>query len=73
MSLQIESEPDGSHHHLLKWVWLFSSGASGGCLHGGASFKLEKAHFAAHKHEVKLRPPVCRPLKQSMMFTSSKA
>ena len=26
-----------------------SSGASGGCLHGGASFKVEKAHFAAQK------------------------
>ena len=24
-----------------------SSGASGGSLHGGASFKVEKAHFAA--------------------------
>ena len=27
----------------------FSSGASGGCLHGGASFKVGKAHFAARK------------------------
>ena len=26
-----------------------SSGASGGSLHGGASFKVEKAHFAAWK------------------------
>ena len=26
-----------------------SSGASGGSLHGGASFKVEKAHFAACK------------------------
>ena len=24
---------------------IFSSGASGGCLHGGASFQVEKAHF----------------------------
>ena len=39
-----------------------SSGASGGCLPGCASFKLEKAHFAARKkglenrkNEVKLR------------------
>ena len=48
-----------------------SSGASGGCLHGGASFKQKKkeAHFAARKkgpenrkNEVKLRPPLCRPL-----------
>ena len=26
-----------------------SSGASGGCLHGGASFKVEKAHLEAPK------------------------
>ena len=50
-----------------------SSGASGGCLHGGASFKVERAHFAARKqgpenrkNEVKLRPPLCCPLKHSM-------
>ena len=52
-----------------------SSGASGGCLHGGASFEVEKAHFAVRetkgpenrKNEAKLRPPLCRPLKHSMM------
>ena len=45
-----------------------SSGASGGCLHGGASFKVEEAHFTAGKkgpenrrNEVKLRPPLCHP------------
>ena len=50
-----------------------SSGASGGSFQGGASLKVEKAHFAAwkkgpenRKHEVKLRPPLCRPLKHSM-------
>ena len=51
-----------------------SSSASGGSLQGGASFKVEKAHFAAwkkmgpenRKDEVKLRPPLCRPLKHSM-------
>ena len=50
-----------------------SSGASGGCLQGGASFKVEKAHLAARKKgpenrksKVKLRPPLCRPLKHSM-------
>ena len=39
---------------------------------GGASFKVEKAHFAARqkglesrKNEVKLRPPLCQPLKHS--------
>ena len=51
-----------------------SSGASEGCLHGGASFTVEKAYFAARKNgpesrknEVKLRPPQCRPLKHSMI------
>ena len=29
----------------------FSSGASGGSLHGGARSKVEKAHFAAWLHE----------------------
>ena len=29
------------------FVLVFSSGASGGSLHGGASFKVGKAHFAA--------------------------
>ena len=40
--------------------------ASGFSLHRGASFKLEKAHFAARKkgpenrkNKVKLRPPLC--------------
>ena len=39
----------------------------------GASFKVDRAHFTAstkgpenHKNEVKLRPPLCRPLKHSM-------
>ena len=42
-----------------------SRGASGGSLRGGASFKVEKAHFAAwkkgpenRKNEVKLPPSV---------------
>ena len=47
----------------------YSSGASGGSLHGGASFKEEKGHFAAwkkgpesRKNEVELRPPpLCCP------------
>ena len=54
---------------------LYSRGASGGCLHGGASLKGEKAHFAAwkkgpenRKNDVKLRPPLCRPLKHSMIY-----
>ena len=34
--------------HALKKSYR-SSGASGGFLHGGASFKVEKAHFAARK------------------------
>ena len=49
-----------------------SSSASRGALHGG-KFKVEKAHFAARqkspenrKNELKLRPPLCRPLKHSM-------
>ena len=48
-------------------------GASGGCLQGGASFEVEKAHSTARKkgpgtrkNEVNLRPPLCRPLKHSM-------
>ena len=60
-------------------VWRdFSRGVSGvafrGCLQGGASFEVEKAHFTAQKkgpenrkHEVNLRPPLCRPLKHSMI------
>ena len=54
---------------------IISSGASGDSLHGGASFRVEKAHFAAwkkgpenSKNEVKLRPPLCRPLKHSMII-----
>ena len=57
---------------------LLPSGAPGGCLHGGASFKVEKPHFAARKkdpenrkNEVKLRTPLCRPLKHSMMLLST--
>ena len=57
------------------FVFVFSSGASGGSLHGGAIFKVEKTHFSAwkrgpenRKNEVKLRPPLCRPLKHSMTF-----
>ena len=53
----------------------FSSDASGGCLQGRANFKVEKAHFAARtkgpesrKNEVKLRPPLCHPLRHSMNF-----
>ena len=52
-----------------------SSGASGGCPHWGASFKVEKAHFAArekglenHKNEVKLPPP-CVPPPESEDFS----
>ena len=33
----------------LTCLSILSSGASGGCLHGGASFKVEKAHFAVRK------------------------
>ena len=43
-----------------------SSSASGSSLHGGASFKVEKANFAAWKkgpesckNEVRLPPPLC--------------
>ena len=50
-----------------------SSGASGGSLHGGASFKVEMAHFATWKkgpenckNEVELRPPLRLPLRHSM-------
>ena len=32
-------------------ISLISSGASGGSLHGGASFEVEKAHFAAWKNK----------------------
>ena len=46
----------------------FSRGASGGCLHGGASFEVEKAHFTARKmcpenrkNEVELRPLCAAP------------
>ena len=50
----------------LRSVIFDSSGASGGCLHGGASFKVEQAHFAARKKGPE-KPPVCRPLKHSMI------
>ena len=35
------------HKHMGSGVDLISSGASGGSLHGGESFKVEKAHFTA--------------------------
>ena len=52
---------------------IFSSGASWGSLHWGVvSLKMGKAHSAVwnkglekSRHEVKLPPPWCRPLKQS--------
>ena len=51
-----------------------SSGASGGSLQGGASFKVEKAHFSCmkkgsgepQKWSKIAPPPLCRPLKHSM-------
>ena len=55
--------------------WWCTSGVSGGSLQGGASFKAEKAHFAAwnkgpekHNNEVKLRPPLCRSMKCTHYF-----
>ena len=57
---------------------LIPCGASGGCLHGDASFEVEKAHFSKtprekkgpenRQNEVKWRPPLCRPLKHSMII-----
>ena len=54
-------------------------GASGGCLHGGASLMGEKSHFAAwkkgpenRKNEVELRPPLCHPLKHFMRSAECK-
>ena len=76
MNLSTRTSLSKAHTSLLKVdpeSCAVSRGASGGCLHGGASFKVEKAHFAARKkgpesrkHEVELRPPLCRPLKHSM-------
>ena len=58
---------------------VYSSGASGGCLHWGASFMVEKAHFAARregsgekKQQSKIAPPLCRPQKHCMIYGRGK-
>ena len=62
---------------VFNFLALLSKGAWGGCIHGGASLKGEKAHFAAwkkgpesRKNEVKA--PLCAaPLKHSMIFSGT--